>query len=136
MTENNLTEMEKGSAPLSEEQRKQLKGQMSSARAVYILYLIGLVIGLTAFIGLVLAYVKRSPDNPDWLNDHYSFQIQTFWYGVLYFIVGILLSAILIGWLVIVYWLVWIVIRCVKGMSALESEKSIKGGLFTFGNID
>lgn len=106
----------------------------SSAKINYILYLIGLVIGITALVGLVFAYVKRGNQNPDWLNSHYSFQIRTFWYGLVYLIVGSLLSVIIIGWLILLFWLIWLIVRCVKGLSALDAQQSIEGGFFSFGN--
>ncbi len=111
-----------------------VQGNISSAKTNYILYLVGLVIGLTALVGVIFAYVKRGEDNPDWLNAHYSFQIQTFWYGLAYLIVGTLLSVIIIGWLLILFWIVWLIVRCVKGMSALDAQRPIEGGLFSFGN--
>lgn len=116
-----------------EPETPQHKADTSSAKVNYILYLIGLVIGLTALIGVIFAYSKRGSDNPDWLNAHYSFQISTFWYGLLYLIVGMVLSAVLIGWLVILFWIVWLVVRCVKGMTALDAQQPIEGGLFSFG---
>lgn len=49
--------------------------------AVYILYLVGFLAGITALVGLVLAYVNRS-DASAWLQSHYTFQIRTFWIGL------------------------------------------------------
>jgi len=111
-----------------------VEANVSSAKINYILYLVGLVIGLTALVGVIFAYVKRSEENPDWLNSHYSFQIRTFWYGLAYLIVGSLLSVIIVGWLVILFWIIWLVVRCVKGMSALDAQRPIEGGFFSFGN--
>lgn len=111
-----------------------VEANVSSAKINYILYLVGLVIGLTALVGVIFAYVKRSEENPDWLNAHYSFQIRTFWYGLAYLIVGSLLSVIIVGWLVILFWIIWLVVRCVKGMSALDAQRPIEGGFFSFGN--
>ena len=105
----------------------------SSAKTNYILYLVGLLFGLTALIGLILAYTKRGNENPDWLNSHFSYQIATFWYGLVYLIVGALLSIILIGWLIIMYWVIWLIIRCVKGLNALDQQRPIEGGFFSFG---
>ncbi|WP_321276804.1 hypothetical protein [Thiomicrorhabdus indica] len=111
-----------------------VEANVSSAKINYILYLVGLVIGLTALVGVIFAYVKRSEENPDWLNAHYSFQIRTFWYGLAYLIIGSLLSVIIVGWLVILFWIIWLVVRCVKGMSALDAQRPIEGGFFSFGN--
>ena len=88
------------------------------ARIVYILYLIGLVFGLTAIIGLIIAYVYRS-DAPDWLRSHYHFQIRTFWIGLLYLFIGSLLTPVLIGYFVLLFAPLWLIIRCITGLKQL-----------------
>ncbi|WP_237260325.1 DUF4870 family protein [Thiomicrospira sp. S5] len=104
------------------------------AKIIYILYLVGLVMGLTAIIGVVMAYVKRSePEMPVWLKTHFDFQIQTFWYGVIYLLVGILLATVFIGAVVLVWWMIWLIIRSVKGLSALDRQTAIEGTFFGFG---
>ncbi|MBU2976877.1 hypothetical protein [Alteromonas sp. C1M14] len=95
----------------------------STAKIVYILYLVGLFFGITGIIGVVMAYINKS-EAPEWLASHYKFQIRTFWIGFLYLFVGSLLSIIIIGWFVILFWVVWLIIRCVKGMKALENQQA------------
>ena len=93
-----------------------------NAKVIYILYLIGLVVGLTAIVGLVMAYVYRG-EGPDWVDAHYRFQIRTFWIGLLYIVVGTALSAVLVGYLILLFWGVWLIVRCVKGLKALEDRR-------------
>ena len=38
-----------------------------TAKVVYVLYLVGILFGLTAIIGVVMAYVNRG-DAPEWLR--------------------------------------------------------------------
>ena len=87
----------------------------STANLVYILYLVGLVVGITGIVGLIMAYMNRSAA-PAWVQSHYTFQIRTFWIGVLGSVIGIALSFILIGFLVLAAVAIWFIIRCVKGM--------------------
>ena len=47
------------------------------ATIVYILYLVGLIAGITTVVGVVIAYVNRA-DAPEWVQSHYQFQIRTF----------------------------------------------------------
>lgn len=61
--------------------------QQQLAKIVYILYLVGVVFGITGLIGVVMAYIYKS-DAPEWLSSHYQFQIRTFWIGLLYLVVG------------------------------------------------
>jgi uncharacterized membrane protein len=94
-----------------------------SARIVYILYLVGIIIGLTGIIGVVMAYINK-PDAPDWLKSHYQFQIRTFWIGGLYMLIGFILSFVIIGYLVFLFWVVWLVIRSIKGMKSLDMKEA------------
>ena len=95
-----------------------------SAKIIYILYLVAIVFGITGLIGVVMAYVYRS-DAPDWLRSHYQFQIRTFWIGVLYFLVGLVLTFVFIGYLVLLFWVVWVIVRCVKGIKALDQKEAL-----------
>ena len=105
------------------------------AKVTYILYLCSLLTGVTAIVGVVIAYIKRSEkEMPAWLTAHYQFQIQTFWYGLIYFVVGLLLTPVFIGGFIILWWIVWLIVRSIKGLSALERQTPIVGSFFGFGN--
>jgi uncharacterized membrane protein len=97
----------------------------STAKLVYILYLAGLIFGITGVIGVVLAYVNKS-DAPEWLQSHYRFQIRTFWMGLVYMIVGGILLLVLVGWLVYLFWIIWLIVRCVKGLKFLEQQQPVQ----------
>ncbi|HKE93202.1 MAG TPA: hypothetical protein VKB34_02765 [Povalibacter sp.] len=92
------------------------------ARIIYVLYLCGLAAGITAVIGVVMAYVYRD-DAPEWLRSHYQFQIRTFWIGLLYIAVGCSLAIVLIGFLILLFWFIWVVVRVVKGLRYLEQQQ-------------
>ena len=96
----------------------------TQAKIIYVLYLAGFVTGITPLIGLVMAYMARST-SPSWLDTHYHFQIRTFWLGLLYGVIGVLLTLVLIGFLVLVAEAVWMIIRCVKGFQQLEKNAPI-----------
>ena len=98
------------------------EGASSSERnlvnIIYILYLASLIFGVTAVIGVIMAYVNYR-DAPRWLWTHYHFQIHTFWIGLVYLVIVSLLTLIYIGWLLIPLWYVWIIVRCARGMKRL-----------------
>jgi uncharacterized membrane protein len=96
----------------------------STAKLVYILYLLGLIFPITGIIGVVVAYVNKA-EAPGWLQSHYRFQIRTFWMGLLYLIVGAILLLVLVGWLVYLFWVIWLIVRCVKGLKALEQQQPL-----------
>ena len=87
----------------------------TAAKVVYVLYLATFVTGVTALVGVVMAYVYRD-DAPDWLKTHFRFQIRTFWLGLVFGLVGALLSLVVVGFLMLVFLAVWLVVRCVKGL--------------------
>ena len=96
----------------------------SNAKLVYYLYLIGLAVGITGLVGVVMAYLNLA-QAPAWLQTHYRVQIRTFWIGLLFAIIGGITSVILIGWLVLLFTAVWLVIRCVKGLQYAERGEAI-----------
>jgi Predicted membrane protein len=102
---------------------QQAPSSEGTAKVVYILYLVGIIFGLTGIIGVVMAYINKR-EAPDWLQTHYQFQIRTFWIGLLYVLIGMVSSVILIGYLVLLFWVVWLVIRCVKGMKSLDQKEA------------
>ena len=94
-----------------------------SARIIYILYLVGLVVGLTAIVGVIMAYINHD-EAPDWLKTHYRFQIRTFWMSLLYGAISMVLCAVLIGFLLFVVLAVWLIVRCVKGLKYLDQRQT------------
>ena len=91
------------------------------AKIIYVLYLVGVITGLTTLIGVVMAYIYRD-EAPDWLKTHYQFQIRTFWIMLLYAIVCGLLTLALIGALLFVVLAIWWIVRCVKGLKYLDQK--------------
>ena len=94
------------------------------ALTVYILYLASFFVGITGVIGLVIAYVNIDGADP-LLRSHYQFQIRTFWIGLLYLVVGAVLCLIVIGFAVLAWWFIWTLVRCVKGVLALNENRPI-----------
>ena len=92
----------------------------------YILYLVGFVVGITGLIAIIMNYVKRNEMRGTWLESHVNWQIKTFWYSLIGYMVGVLLSVILIGYLLILVVFVWHVYRLVKGLIALNENKPIQ----------
>ena len=91
---------------------------------IYALYLASIITGgLTALVGVVIAYVYRDK-GPEWLDQHYRYQVRTFWIGLLYFCVSGVLMFVLVGFVLWLVAVVWLVIRCVKGFKGLQEKRS------------
>lgn len=100
-----------------------LSDERQMALIIYVLYLVSLANGITALVGLVLAYVSRDTA-PDWLKSHYTFQIRTFWIGLLYFVVSVPLCFIVIGIPLVLAATLWFIARCALGLNRLLRKEA------------
>ncbi len=88
---------------------------------VSLLYLSSFILGITAIVGVVLAYVWRNEGREEWEYSHYDYLIRTFWIGLIGGIVSVLLMIVLIGFLLLPAICVLVVVRCV--LSLLRAQK-------------
>jgi len=92
------------------------------AKVVYVLYLASFVVGVTLLVGVVIAYVYQR-DVPEGLRAHFRLQIRTFWIGLLYLVVGGMLSVVGVGVVLLLFVAVWLIVRCVKGLRYLDRRE-------------
>jgi uncharacterized membrane protein len=91
---------------------------------VYILYLVGFFTGITALAGVIIAHMQIGRSDP--VSDtHFQFQIRTFWIGLLYVVVGAITAVVVVGLLILLWWFVWTLIRCIKGLLAVNAREPI-----------
>ncbi|GGB91358.1 hypothetical protein GCM10011494_07180 [Novosphingobium endophyticum] len=95
--------------------------EFNNPTIISLLYLASFVTGITAIIGVVLAFVWRGEPKADWEVSHYQYLINTFWIGLVGSIVGFLLLIVLIGLLVWAAVAVLVIVRSV--MSLLNAQK-------------
>lgn len=89
---------------------------------VSLLYLAGFVTGVSAIVGVILAYVwKGEAGQPAWVESHYAYLIRTFWIGLVGSIVGVVLTVVLIGIFILLGTAVMVIVRSV--MSLLAAQK-------------
>ncbi|MBN9274978.1 MAG: hypothetical protein J0J15_32975 [Mesorhizobium sp.] len=97
----------------------------TNALVIYILYLAGLVIGVSGIVGIVLAYVNRGKAG-GFVESHYTFLIMTFWIGLLYALISVVLMMLVVGFLLMFVVAVWFIARCVLGLQALQRGEPVK----------
>jgi uncharacterized membrane protein len=68
---------------------------------IALLYLASPLLGITAIIGVVLAYVWRNEAHAEWEESHYTYLITTFWLALIGTAICFLLMLVLIGFLLI-----------------------------------
>lgn len=89
--------------------------------------------GWPSIIAVVINYVKRGEARGTWLESHYTWQIRTFWFAMLWSIVigctGALLAVVLVGfaiWAVGFFALgIWAIYRIARGWMALRDGRAI-----------
>ena len=70
-------------------------------------------------IGLIMAYVMKD-GAADWLQTHYRFQIRTYWIGLLYVLLGVYTLTVTLGYFILLFTFVWVIVRCTKGLKQLS----------------
>ncbi len=84
--------------------------------------------GITFLIGLVVNYVKQSAARNTWLQSHFRWQIRTFWFGLMWALLGIPITFITFGvgaYVVYMALLVWLIYRIAKGWLRLTDGKEM-----------
>ena len=116
-----------------------------AAHLVYALHALGLAIGAfgaasvlgsflfgwPSIIAVIINYVKRSDVRGTWLESHFSWQIRTFWFALLWALfvglVSLPLSVILVGigtWIAGLFLLgVWAIYRIARGWMRLNDHQ-------------
>lgn len=94
---------------------------------VYVLQAVALPIPITALVGVIINYVKRSDVVGSILESHFRWQIRTFWFSLPWFGIALLLIftiiGALIGYPILVLAYIWWIYRFVKGWLALNNGK-------------
>jgi len=83
--------------------------------------------GWPSLIAVIINYVKRGEVRGTFLESHFSWQIRTFWWALLWAVIAGLLFATLIGipvaWAIVVGTGIWVLYRIIRGWLALVSNQ-------------
>lgn len=92
---------------------------------IYALYAASLLVGVTWLVAIIVNYVKLDDVRGTWLESHFRWQIRTFWFSLLWAVVGALTMVVLVGFVVWFVAGVWFVYRIAKGWLALNDRKVV-----------
>jgi uncharacterized membrane protein len=107
---------------------KRLKSYRTWIHIIYVLYILALFNGITAIIGVIIAYILRAqlPPNEEIFRDQFTWQIRTFWGAfILSILAFILFFTIIIPIILLIIIVIWIVYRTVKGWIALANNQRL-----------
>jgi len=91
----------------------------------YLLQAVGFFVGITWIVAVIIDYVKKEEAAGTWLESHIRWQIRTFWFGLLWTVLGGVLLIVLVGYLVWVAAGIWAIYRIVKGWLYLNDGKPL-----------
>lgn len=118
--EHTRVHMESARATIAESDDRSL------AVAAYVLFLTaGVTGGLGAVVGVILAHVKKRTASAT-LASHMEFQVRTFWIALAAGLIGLVLTPIFIGVLVLIALGVWWLLRSAVGLIRLLEDKPIR----------
>jgi len=85
--------------------------------------------GWPSILAVILNYVRRSEVRGTFLASHFSWQIRTFWFALLWVIVSVFLFITVIGiplaWLMVVVTGFWVLYRIGRGWLALNEGREV-----------
>jgi len=100
-----------------------IKSLKTLTTVIYALYAASFVIGITSIVAIVMNYVKKEDVAGTMFESHFRWQIRTFWFGILWGVLGGITFIIIIGWFVLAADCIWIIYRIVKGWLRLMDDK-------------
>jgi uncharacterized membrane protein len=97
--------------------------------------LIAPLTGVVGIIAIILAYVKRGDAAGTWLASHYRWLIRTFWYsllwgmigGVIFVLLAIILVGLVIGYAIWVATTIWVLYRLIRGYVLFNASQPVPG---------
>ena len=114
---------------------------VSITHAVYALHTLSLLIGVTtaatiigafvfgvpSIVAVVINYLKRAEAEGTFLATHFRWQIRTFWFALLWFVIGAIVLATLVGipLALLIFFAdgVWAIYRIARGWLSLRDRK-------------
>ncbi len=90
---------------------------------IYALQAVSLVTGLPLFVAAIINYVKRDDVRGTWFESHFRWQIRTFWFSLLWSVIGAITLIIGIGYIILFAGMIWLIYRIAKGWLNLIDGK-------------
>jgi uncharacterized membrane protein len=85
------------------------------------------VFGIPSIIAVIVNYVNQASARGTFLESHFRWQIRTFWFALMWILIGIVLFVTIIGipiaWIVIVGAGIWVIYRIARGWLTLQDRK-------------
>ena len=114
---------------------------VTTAQIIYALHALSILIGLTSavtivgafvfgipsIIAVIMNYAYRQGARGTFLESHFLWQIRTFWFALLWIVIGVMLFVTVIGiplaWITCIAAGIWVIYRVARGWLTLQDRK-------------
>ncbi|MDX8377630.1 MAG: hypothetical protein R8L53_06360 [Mariprofundales bacterium] len=104
---------------------KNNNSQKMITTVIYALQAAVFLSGITFIIAVIINYVKKDDVRGTWLESHFKWQIRTFWFAMLWSVIGIISYFFLIGYFILIANTIWVIYRIIKGWLRLNDNKEM-----------
>lgn len=109
--------------PIPDERMRDLSRERNLITVVYALQAASLAIGFTYVLGAIINHLMGASVAGTWLESHRRWQLRTFWFSLLWGVLGALTLLWGIGYFILIADLMWIVFRIVQGWVAVSRNQ-------------
>lgn len=129
---------------------KEQRSLVTYNHITYLLYIVSyLTAGLLWIVPIAMNYGKRHDADDTWLATHFDWQIKTFWYSIVWFAIGLIITLVAVGGLgisvmadsnnlaigsglftglgilIILFTVIWHLYRIARGWIALSDKRPV-----------
>jgi uncharacterized membrane protein len=101
----------------------RLKSLKDITTIAYALQAAGFLVGVTFLAAVILNYIKLEDVRGTLYESHFRWQIRTFWWGLLWGLIGVLTIWVAVGFLILAVNTIWVIYRILKGWLNLSEGK-------------
>jgi uncharacterized membrane protein len=92
--------------------------------------------GIAGIVAIIMAHVKRGDAAGTWLASHYRWLIRTFWFSLLWGVIGGIIAAlfwwlffigVVIGYAIWIATTIWVLYRLIKGYMLFKDSQPVPG---------
>jgi uncharacterized membrane protein len=104
-----------------------LRSKITLTHIIYALYALSFLTGgLTAIAAIIINYIKRDEVKGTLLESHFNWQMRTFWWGLLWGVIGLITMPVGIGFVILAANAIWLLYRIIKGWLRLNDGLTVE----------
>ncbi|MCH9828866.1 MAG: hypothetical protein K0U79_14110 [Gammaproteobacteria bacterium] len=92
----------------------------------YVLHVLGSFTGLTAIVGIIINHIRVNEVTSEFARSHHRWMIRTFWWSLLWVVIGGITTLIFIGFLILFAVTIWWIYRLVRGILNYVDNKPMQ----------